>query len=137
MTTITLRPVALTAIGRFGALLSGDTQLAFTCERPWLDNKPDVSCIPPGSYTFSRYESPTKGRVWITQDVPGRSNIEIHSANWPYQLAGCIAVGEGFLRDANLAIIGVADSRNTIGKLYNELPDEFVLVVEDFPSKTI
>jgi hypothetical protein len=136
VTIITLRRISQSSVGTFGMLLNGDTQLAFTCERPWLDNAPDVSCIPAGSYNFNRYESPTKGRVWITQDVPGRTNIELHSANFPSQLEGCIAAGDGFIRDASLNILGVADSRNTLGKLYNELPDEFVMVVEDFPGKT-
>jgi hypothetical protein len=118
----------------FGVLLNGDKQLCCTCERPWLDNTPDVSCIPPGSYDFTTYESPTKGQVWITQDVPGRTNIEVHSANWPSQLEGCIAVGDGYLRDALFRIVGVGDSRKTMDMLRGELPDSFTLVVEDSPS---
>ncbi len=139
MTDITLRQITLrrvyqSSLGVFGVLLDGDQQLCRTCERPWLDNQVGVSCIPTGSYRFTRYESPTKGRVWITQDVPGRSNIELHSANWPYQLEGCIAVGDDFIRDANMTITGVADSKATMAKLYDELPDEFTLIVEDAPA---
>jgi hypothetical protein len=134
MIQITLRRISQTSLGTFGVLLNGDKQLCCTCERPWLDNKPDVSCVPPGSYVFTKYESPTKGQVWITQEVPGRSNIEIHSANWPFQLEGCIGVGDGYLRDALFTIIGVADSRNTLDLLRGELADEFTLVVEESPD---
>lgn len=133
MTSITLRRVYQSSAGTFGQLLNGDQRLAFTCERPWLNNEPEVSCIPAGTYTFNRYESPTKGRVWICQDVPGRNNIEVHSANFPSELAGCVAVGNGFIRDADMTISGVADSRETMAKLYTELPDTFQLVVEAAP----
>ena len=65
----------------------------FTLERPWLHNKPFVSCIPPGTYPL---EWDTTGRV---KDVPrlrgvqNRTQINIHAANWVRQLQGCIALG--------------------------------------------
>lgn len=74
-----------------------------TLELPWRDNEPQHSCIPVGVYEAKLFDSPTKGRVYLLQDVPGRHMIEIHSANfagdvakgWESQLLGCIAPGLG------------------------------------------
>lgn len=65
----------------------------YTLERPWLNNKPFVSCIPDGLYPL---EWDTTGRI---RNVPRlrntspRTQINIHAANWAHQLHGCIAVG--------------------------------------------
>ena len=47
-----------------------------------------------GIYQVAQYESPAnKCRVWLLSGVPGRSFIEIHPANYPSELRGCIAPG--------------------------------------------
>lgn len=72
-----------------------------TLELPWRDNAPRVSCIPPGSYRIAVKNSPRFGRVYRLSDVPGRSEILIHSGNWAGDVAlgyrshvqGCILLG--------------------------------------------
>lgn len=84
--------------GTFSVLLFGDKILQAT-ELPWRDNQPSISCIPKGTYTCALVVSPRFGRVYGVQDVPGRSHILIHAANFGgdvakgYQshLEGCIA----------------------------------------------
>lgn len=85
--------------GTFGALeLIGGPMLR-SVELPWRNNETAVSCIPPGVYTCAIVNSPTFGRVYGVQAVPGRSAILIHAANWAgdvskgwhSQLKGCIA----------------------------------------------
>lgn len=76
-----------------GWLQVADLKLA-TLELPWKDNEQFVSCIPEGSYKAVIYNSPTKGRCLLLQDVPGRTYIEIHVANFAREILGCIAVGE-------------------------------------------
>lgn len=50
--------------------------------------------IPVGQYEFELYNSPHNGYlVPLLKDVPGRSYIEIHIANYEYELDGCIAIG--------------------------------------------
>ena len=68
-------------------------------ERPWLNNQDDISCIPTGTYIAQIYDSPTKGNVYLLQNVPGRSWVEIHAANWVHELLGCISLSmsRGFL----------------------------------------
>jgi hypothetical protein len=48
-----------------------------------------------------------KGILWLP-DVPGRANIEIHTANFVSQLEGCLATGGAIVREAdgNFAIAG-------------------------------
>jgi len=72
----------------------GDTECQ-TIERPWLDNQSGVSCIPAGTYPCSLRFSPHHGfAVYSINDVPNRTNIEIHAANLASQLLGCVALGE-------------------------------------------
>ncbi|HEY2068249.1 MAG TPA: DUF5675 family protein [Rhizomicrobium sp.] len=97
--------------GTFGVLYLDDTLLAafaVTCEQPWKNNAPGHSCIPAGQYDLLPYNSPKHGEtvvfhnpalgIYGTPDrIPagckGRSLCEIHPANWPRQLEGCVAVG--------------------------------------------
>lgn len=111
-----------------GIWLNDDgSQLCCTMELPWHDNHPQISCIPEGSYTFDNYESPKHGQVWMAQNVPNRSNIEIHNANFASQLLGCIGVGNSF-GSINLTP-AVLNSVNTLNKLRAELPSTFNLTI--------
>lgn len=66
----------------------------FTIERPWKDNKSDVSCIPIGTYDVTFLSTPKfPSGVYQLQNVPGRVGIDIHAANKASELEGCIAVG--------------------------------------------
>lgn len=68
-------------------------QSVYTIERPWLLNKPFESCIPEGDYSLNPYSSTRYPNVWQVANVPGRTHILIHAANYAHQLAGCIAPG--------------------------------------------
>jgi hypothetical protein len=82
----------------YGHLLDVENRIVCcTVERPWLNNANDISCVPAGSYLCHRYFSPKHQRdVFMLGDVPGRTNIEIHIANLPTELLGCIALGLHF-----------------------------------------
>ena len=74
--------------------LSIDGQFeCFTLERPRLGEHP---CIPANiEYPVILTKSPHLGYVTPElQDVPGRSEIRIHIANWARELLGCTAAGE-------------------------------------------
>jgi hypothetical protein len=94
--------------GSFGALSIDGQLFCATCEQPWNVNQADQSCIPAGDYDLLPYDSPAHGQtvvfhnpdlgiygtpVMVPQGKTGRSLCEIHNANWPYQLKGCVAVG--------------------------------------------
>lgn len=85
--------------GTFGVLaLEGGPELR-SVELPWRGNATGISCIPPGVYRCELVNSPRFGRAYEVRDVPGRSNILLHSANfggdkskgWHSDLLGCIA----------------------------------------------
>jgi hypothetical protein len=78
--------------GTRGECFDGDTFLFHTIERP---NLGEITCIEEGWYTAKRYYSPlNKCLVWLLQNVPGKTFIELHIANWPHELLGCIAPGK-------------------------------------------
>jgi len=85
------------------SFIKDDGQL-FVCktlELPWKDNMNNVSCIPVGNYvckyTRSNRMSKQKGHDVFTYEVlnvPNRAGIRIHSANFFFDLLGCIALGD-------------------------------------------
>ena len=96
------------ATGSFGHLSIDGVAFCATCEPPWNNNQADISCIPVGDYQLFPYDSPAHGPTVVFHNpslgiygtpsmIPtgalGRSLCEIHNANWPFQLKGCIAVG--------------------------------------------
>jgi hypothetical protein len=100
----------------------------YTVERPWLDNKRNVSCIPDGNYTVKRVNSPKFGeRMWEIADVSGRSHILVHVANYPFNVEGCVGMGMGVFPDLS----GVSRSKEAIENFYEETRhlEEFPLTI--------
>lgn len=78
--------------GTRGKLYHGQDFICETIERPKTGDHP---CIDEGWYVAERYNSPKNKRiVWQLKDVPNRTNIQLHIANWPSELLGCIAPGK-------------------------------------------
>lgn len=65
----------------------------FTLELPWLDNRRNVSRIPPGEYVGEKYKSP-KFKRWVImlENVSKRDHIEIHPMTYHWNTEGCIGV---------------------------------------------
>lgn len=106
MKTITLRRTYLK--DRTTGVLSGpDGFIGNTLERPWLDNRRSVSCIPEGTYVVQRDRV---GRfTWFAvQNVPNRSNIEFHLGTLPEHSEGCILMPLLGLQDLLLETEGKA-----------------------------
>lgn len=109
MKTVIITRQPSTDQGTPGTFQFGDTTLS-CMELPWRDNQPGASCIPVGTYRAEIYESPRHGRVYMLQGVPGRSDVEIHAANfagdkelgWQCELLGCIAPAESIGTLVNL-----------------------------------
>lgn len=97
--------------GTFGMLTLDNGRDMHTLELPWRNNAVGHSCIPPGKYLCEMVNSPSKGAVYGVQNVPGRSHVLIHAANfagdkimgWVSELEGCIAPADsvGVLRNPN------------------------------------
>lgn len=114
----------------------------WTIERPWKDNRPFVSCIPDGEYDLiphTRPDDPNRrssdnevyaivnpdlGVNLYDQGDGSRYLILAHSANFVYQVVGCVAPGlsRGFMsyksKDGKLVMERcVKSSRKAMQKL--------------------
>lgn len=74
--------------------------------------------IPTGSYSAHLEDSPHFGFPTPHIDVPGRTYIELHPANYPSQLEGCIALGSTIDGDA------LDNSRAAFDRLMSYLPTD-------------
>ena len=120
--------------GTFGTLYSDDgRQLAVTVERPPTGDHP---CIPAGVYPWTKFISPHNGACLLLS-VPGRSMIEMHSANVMVELLGCIAPGAtiehftGVHDGEAYSLDGVTNSKATLAMILSTLPDEGTIEIMD------
>lgn len=67
----------------------------FTLELPWKNNLKNISCIPAGIHPVEIVVSSKNKDIGKAYEiiVPGRGDIQIHIANYPRQIRGCIAIG--------------------------------------------
>lgn len=95
------------SLGLLSCIKGMQVFIAKTLELPWKANLPDVSCIPADRYLVKWTKSPRLSRIaghdvytYEILNVPYRSGIRMHSANFFFQLLGCIALGAAF-KDLN------------------------------------
>tara|TARA_R110000764_G_scaffold58467_5_gene127115 strand:- start:8063 stop:8500 length:438 start_codon:yes stop_codon:yes gene_type:complete len=97
-------------------------------ELPWLDNKPNISCIPEGLHAVKKRMSPSK-RYEVIEYVAirGRTYIQIHVGNFTSQILGCQLTGDG-VKDVNEdGILDVTNSEKVFNELMSRAPDEFMV----------
>lgn len=103
-----------------GRLALDGSHFCFTLERPWKNNQHEVSCILPGRYPVTiRYSPHWNAPMPHVENVPGRSEIMLHPANWVSQLLGCIAPGETYGQDC------INESRAAFAPLFGRIKDAF------------
>jgi hypothetical protein len=112
-----------------GRLFLGGTEVCKTLENPWLNNLSNVSCIPCGKYEVEPFTGSKYKDVWQVLDVANRSYILIHVGNREKDTRGCILVGKsyGFLSEK----LAVLSSRDTLNKLKQILPSNFILKISE------
>lgn len=88
--------------GSFGRIVAGSLSL-YSGELPWVDNRPNVSCLPPMVCRVVWTWSPRFRRfMYLLLGTEPRAGIRKHAANlmgaidqgYRAQLNGCIALGE-------------------------------------------
>lgn len=107
-----------------------------TIERPWLNNKSNISCYPEGVYIAKWLERSGSGkykRVWHVQNVPKRSGILWHKGNLVRHSLGCTLPG---LKHGKLGgFPAVLSSGAALNAMRRELEgQDFILVVASMPS---
>ena len=114
--------------GTFGEIWIDGEPFCFTAELPWRGNKPFVSCIPTGTYVFSRHQSPKFGDCCQVVKVEGRSSILLHRGNFAGReplksdVQGCVVVGERIGRIAGQK--AVISSSSAFARLMKRLWDD-------------
>jgi hypothetical protein len=109
-------PQMTTADALFGDMVFDSQHIGATMERTAV-------AIPEGTYSAQKELSPHFGFETPHLTVPGRTYIEIHPANYPSQLEGCIAIGSTIDGDS------LDNSDVAFQKMMALLPQEFIVVV--------
>lgn len=123
--------------GVFGVWDDAGAPIALSIERPWLNNKPDVSCILAGTYICNRIFSHHFGyEVFEITGVAGRTRVEIHPANTMQDLEGCVGIGQefGWLSNEEAVLSSQAAFKDFMGRLVGV--DSFRLTILDFNDET-
>jgi len=95
---------------------------ALSLERGWRENTKRVSCVPLGSYNVVlEHSNRFKMDLWELKDVEGRSECKFHSANYWYQLNGCIALGNRLADINNDGYNDVLSSKQTMKAFHKAL----------------
>jgi hypothetical protein len=126
-----IQRIISTENGTFGVIRDGVTPFALTLERQWLDNKPNISCIPAGKYTCKRFSSKAHPDTFEICNVKGRTGILFHTGNLMTHSAGCVLIGEQFeTLGGKPAILaskkGFTEFMTRLGNV-----DEFELIIKD------
>jgi hypothetical protein len=109
--------------------------ILFTCagmELPWKENNKQVSCIPKGTYNCNK-RAKTVNIPYehvLINNIPNRSGVCIHKANFVRQLKGCIAVGSKHVDIDSDTIKDVTESGKTFNVLMQLLPNDFDIEIK-------
>ena len=141
MRICTLKRKPSTDEGTFGTFTTDNGKSWDSLELPDRSNAEGVSCIPKGTYTCDWINSPKHGECYQVMDVPSRTMIEQHSANfagnkdkgYDSQLLGCIALGKSVAKLKNSSgnmQTAVCASKVAIAELEAEMNKEsYTLVI--------
>lgn len=111
--------------------INGTTQM-YALEKPWKNNQPLISSIPPGTYHgHLRYDHADQWRIELS-DVPNRSNVQIHIGNTPADSLGCILVGSNIDNNSLCTLSGSREAYTKLKKAFygtdspNSTPDKVI-----------
>jgi hypothetical protein len=140
---ITLDRFCHNEFGTFGKLCIGPHKF-YTVEQDWENNKPNLSCVPNGTYNLRYFNSERHGATYImsngdlgVSEFKGqakRFGCLIHSANLASQLEGCIAPGLrlGFYRN-QWSVSSSGDAMKIILSLLGEVDSHVLTIGSNFP----
>ena len=106
--------------------------MVFKCKTIELEvdcNAVRDDAIPAGYYKVVKRWSKKYGWHFHITEVPNRSLILIHNANFSRQLLGCVAVGASHTDIDGDGLIDVTSSKSTLKRMNKILPDEWILKI--------
>ena len=100
-----------------------------TLELPWLQNQENISCIPTGIYKCRKIVSQSLGECFEIIDVPNRTYVRGHKANYTRQIKGCVAFGMYHSDIDGDGVMDIAQSKKAFDQLMSLLPDSFFMEI--------
>lgn len=126
--TVILERRIITTKGILGIIKRPDgVEICRTLENPYINNRPDISCIPEGNYLCTR-DYIGKFKHFKLQNIRGRSNIEIHCGNFEKDTKGCILLGEEWIFYKNELMI--TNSRTSMRLFKESVLESFTLDIK-------
>jgi len=107
---------------------------SLSLERGWRDNEQRVSCIPVGQYNVKlEYSNKFDTELWEIKNVPNRSETKFHSANFWYQLNGCIALGRTTADINRDGYLDITSSKSTMSAFHKAMgtDKEAILIIKN------
>ena len=108
--------------------------VSLSLERGWVNNEKRISCVPVGEYFVElEHSNKFKKYLWEIKNVPNRSECKFHSANYWYQLNGCIALGLRLKKINSDNYYDISNSSNTMKAFHQALKGEIKvkLIIKD------
>lgn len=103
----------------------------FSLELPNKDNQINVSCIPYGLYDCEKYYSEKYGTTCFrVLNVVGRTAISGHYGNYTKDILGCLVFGDSIADINKDGTPDVTNSKVTLSKLIDKLPDKFQMIIK-------
>ena len=103
----------------------------FSLELQNKDNQVNVSCIPYGLYECEKYYSNKYGvTCFRVLNVVGRTSISGHYGNFTKDILGCLIFGDSIADINNDGVPDVTNSKVTLSKLIDKLPDRFQMIIK-------
>jgi hypothetical protein len=97
-------------------------------ELPDRDNRRNISRIPSGIYKITPDHLDRLGYCVRVHAVPGRSEILIHSGNYPRHSRGCLLAGIRFVDLDDDGLFDASQSMAAMNKLQNLVPEAGLLL---------
>lgn len=108
-------------------------EVFYVAERPWRDNKKNVSCVPVGEYICVKYKSKKFGETYELSGVPGRTYILFHVGNYPEKDSqGCLLLGESIMK-GKPAVSSSKTAMSRFMKLMNGAESFGLKIKDQFP----
>lgn len=105
-------------------------QTFYSLELPWKENKHNISCIPEGIYSVEPNNTTAHPHTYRVLNVPDRSGILIHIANYISDLRGCIGLGMSLNDIDKDGKLDISSSTKAVKKLYDLIGEEnFKLII--------
>lgn len=129
--------------GVLGEIYHEGKLICKTIERPWVNNRPFVSCIPARTYELEPFARSNGDEVYCLTnefgnvvrtkgEMPangGRYAILIHEGNWMTDFAGCIGPGKGYANDYDSEGVKrfmVTNSTDATRELFDYIKDNHI-----------